>query len=646
MKRYIALTILLTFCLGFSWHTLGAVDTESSTPARQPCNNFDELRQPYFGDLHIHTVLSLDANTQDTRTTPADAYRFARGGTIPVQPYSADGTALRHLQLQRPLDFAAVTDHAELFGELTICQDPSLEGYNAWQCKLYRNWKRGAFFFFNATSGMLKKHQGYCGKDNALCSEAAKTPWRLTREAAEDAYDKSSDCRFTSFVAYEWTGMTENAANMHRNVIFRNAQVPELPVNSIDYPTDHTLWDGLDKECINAGTGCDVLAIPHNSNLSGGFMFDGLDDGRSPYSAKQAAQRARLEPLIEVMQHKGSSECYAGKDGLGAGVTPDPLCAFEKLPKSTMTSGFMGGTPNADTGYVRQILREGQKIEQAVGVNPYKLGFIASSDTHISAPGYTDEDNFVGHGGGGGDLSVAGIPDKPEYNPGGLAVIYAEQNNRESLFAGLRRKETYGTSGPRIQLRFFGGWDYPEDLCQSPDLVKTAYAGGVPMGSDLAASQTASGDSRKAPSFVVKALKDPGTLAQAGTDLQHVQIIKGWVNAKGEHNEQRYEVAGNTENGAGVDINNCQPSGQGAKSLCSVWTDPDFDADQHAWYYARVLENPTCRWTQHICVANKISCDDPAGPPKGFESCCAADHQPVIQERAWSSPIWYTPKKS
>ena len=297
-------------------------------------------------------------------------------------------------------------------------------------------------------------------------------------------------------------------------------------------------------------------------------------------------------------------------------------------------------------GYVRQILREGQKIEKAVGVNPYKLGFIASSDTHISAPGYTDEDSFVGHGGGGGDLSVAGIPDKPEYNPGGLAVIYAEQNSRESLFAGLKRKETYGTSGPRIQLRFFGGWDYPEDLCQSPELVKTAYAGGVPMGSDLAASKTTSGDSRKAPSFVVKALKDPGTPAQAGTDLQHVQIIKGWVNAKGEHNEQRYEVAGNKENGAKVDINTCQPSGQGAKSLCSVWTDPDFDADQHAWYYARVLENPTCRWTQHICVANKISCDDPAGPPKGFESCCAADHQPVIQERAWSSPIWYTPKKS
>ncbi|MCY4425520.1 MAG: DUF3604 domain-containing protein [Halieaceae bacterium] len=622
-----------------------AVADQSGAQSHRRCTEYSPLRRAYFGDLHIHTELSMDAYLNGTRKTPADAYRFARGEPMMLETHSAARSAPGQLQLRQPLDFAAVTDHAEKFGELTICRSPELPGYRSWQCKLFRNWERAAFLFFHVTANLLHKYQGFCGDNNEHCVAASSFPWQQTQDAAAAANDSTPECSFTSFVAYEWTGM-EDGANLHRNVIFRNEQVPALPINSIDYPTDQALWDGLDAACVDAGSGCEVLTIPHNSNLSGGLMFDGLDTDGTPYTAEQAAQQARLEPLMEVMQLKGASECYGGERDPGDSIKRDRLCEFEQLSRSSMSSGSRRKPPNANTGFARQILRDGLSLERRTGVNPYKLGFIASTDNHLGIGGYTDEVEFAQNdveGSRKGRRSEQqGLALNPENNPGGLAAIFAEQNDRDSLFAGLQRRETYGTSGPRIQLRFFGGWDYPQDLCQSENLVARGYRGGVPMGGDLPRSDSQPGS----PKFLVKAMKDPGTDSRPGMDLQRVQIIKGWVDDDGRHREQRYDVAGNADNGAGVDLKTCRPTGTGSGSLCTVWADPEFEADQSAWYYARVLENPTCRWTQHRCVAQGVDCSDPAGPPEGFETCCAAGHRPVVQERAYSSPIWYTPADS
>ena len=619
------------------------------TEQRAPCADIEPLRRAYFGDLHVHTRNSFDANMQDTRTTPADAYDFAQGGVLPLQPYAENGSAMRSMQLTRPLDFAAVTDHAELFGEMTICQSPELAGYDSWQCEVYRNWKPASIYLFSSVAGMLKTRPGFCGEEHQNCLAASKIPWQETQDAAEAAYDRSVDCQFTSFVGYEWTGMGPGAANLHRNVIFRNEVVPQLPVDSVEYPTDHALWDGIDAQCIKSDSGCDALIIPHNSNLSDGYMYDGLDDSGEPYTAEQAAQRQRLEPLIEIVQHKGSSECYYGVLRTGTGIAQDELCAFEQLSKRSMGRKFFGSdAPQLDTGFVREILRQGMAIEQRTGVNPYKTGFVGSTDTHISAAGGVAEDGYPGHGGGGqigrsvqpGALPV-GLPDKLEYNPGGLAVVYAEENSRDALFAAMRRKETYATSGPRIGLRFFGGWDYPADLCAASDFVAAGYERGVPMGGDLPARSGKSGDENSvSPVFAVSAMKDAGTESKPGTDLQRLQIIKGWLDADGAPRETVFDVAGNPANGASVDLNTCATSGRGAQNLCAVWRDPAYDAAQHAWYYARVVENPTCRWSQRMCAAKKVRCDDPAGPPEGYEGCCEASHRPIIQERAWSSPIW------
>ena len=483
----------------------------------------------------------------------------------------------------------------------------------------------------------------WVGDDGQLCREAAAIPWRETQEAANAAYDRGGDCQFTTFVAYEWTGAESGAANMHRNVIFRNAVVPSLLIDSVTYPTDHALWDALDAQCINSGSACDALVIPHNSNLSNGYAYDGLDDQGEPYTAAQAAQRQRLEPLIEIMQHKGASECYYGVLREGPGVAPDELCAFEQLPKRSQGRTFFGSSaPLPDTGFMREILRKGFGIERRTGVNPYKTGFIGSTDTHLSAAGAVAEPMYLGHGSGEEADKISEQGELPpgmlemEKNPGGLAVVYAEENSRDSLFAGMRRKETYATSGPRIGLRFFGGWHYPADLCASSEFVARAYADGVAMGGEL--PERAAGAA--GPRFAVAAMKDAGVPNTPGTDLQRIQVIKGWLDASGAPQERVFEVAGSSDNGAGVNLDTCETTGQGAQNLCTVWQDPTYEKTQSAWYYARVLENPTCRWSQRMCNARQVRCDAPEGPPKGFEGCCAASHRPVIQERAWSSPIW------
>ena len=619
----------------FSVLALFAVPTAAESE-RVPCATQAPQKRAFFGDLHVHTRYSLDASTQGTRTTPAQAYQFARGERIGIQPWTPDGKAERSLQLSRPLDFAMVSDHAELIGEVYMCNTPEFEGYNSWQCLVYRHWSRGAFYLFNYMATIEQSHMGQCGDDDALCLLAALQPWQATQQAAEDFYDRSTDCEFTTFVGYEWTGMdSSNGGNLHRNVVFRNAEVPRLPASFIDEPAAHLLWDSLRDNCNDSGSGCDSLVIPHNSNYSAGSMFTGLMDDGAPMTEEYAASRARFEPLVEIMQHKGASECY-----FEMGVTEDELCAFEQLPKDNI-AGF-NDPPTPNTGFVRKVLVDGLVIENELGVNPYQFGVIASTDTHLGTPGAAREDLFLGHGGAGVSAEKEiplGLPDELIYNPGGLAVLWAHENSREALFDAMRRREAYGTSGPRIISRFFAGWDFPANLCEAPDRIERAYASGVPMGSILPNER----DAQARPTFLVTASQDAGTSTTPGTPLQRLQVIKGWVDASGQRRERVMDVAGNADNGAAVDLQSCATSGSGFADLCTVWVDKDFDPSERAYYYSRAVENPTCRWSQRMCAAAGVNCALPDTVSEGYKGCCVAEHRPIVQERAWSSPVWYSP---
>lgn len=627
------------------------------------CRDFNPLGNPYFGDLHVHTTYSLDANTQGTRLKPEAAYRFAKGERLEIQPYDAAGNALRSRQLERPLDFAAVTDHVELFGEVEICTDPEAVGHNALECLYYRANPQNAFIVFNlyalglpdlsrlpisnippffqlpliGADGRIPR-MPFCGLQGRRCLEAAKTPWADTQVAAEMHYDRSSECRFTTFVGYEWTG-SPLSNNLHRNVIFATDQVPEVPPAYQEFPEPEQLWEALAERC-RPEDGCDYLTIPHNSNLSAGLMFLTEDKNRNPYTAELAALRRQNEPLAEIYQHKGSSECL---NTTGAGMQ-DELCGFEIIPYNNTTgdrfNGFNTGPP-LPQDYLREALKEGLLQEEAIGENPFQYGFIGSSDTHIVTPGEVRERNFPGHGGAGKpaiEEVPPGLTDLVEYSPGGLAVVWAPENTRPALFDALKRREVYATSGNRPIVRFFGGWGLPEGMCNAADFAEQGYAAGVPMGSILQPPEAAS----VAPRFAVAAMRDAHPHAEP---LQRIQIIKGWVDG-GEKREQVYDVAGDPSNGASVDLNTCATSGSGFSQLCRVWTDPDFDPAQRAFYYARVVENPSCRWSHRQCLAAEVDCNDPDGPPEGFEGCCDARFPSTIQERAWTSPIWYQPAVS
>ncbi|MCZ6465498.1 MAG: DUF3604 domain-containing protein, partial [Proteobacteria bacterium] len=607
--------------------------------AREPCDDWNPERNVYFGDLHVHTAFSQDASTQGTRNTPRDAYRFARGEPLGIQPYDAAGVPGRTLQLDRPLDFTAVTDHAEQLGETTICNTPGLTGYDSWVCHMYRRWPRAAFYVMNWRSSSGRPRFAFCGPGGQLCLDAAQTPWREIQSAAEAAYDRTSACTFTTFVGYEWTG-ARDLFNLHRNVIFRNAEVPALPISFYEVQDGPGLWAALRRDCVDADGACDALVIPHNSNLSGGLMFPGTRRDGSALDADDARAMARAEPLVEVMQHKGDSECDLSAVSGPSGMTgPDELCAFELLPYD----GFVGqyfpilADPPPVSSFVRNALGRGLGLEEELGVNPYQYGLVASTDTHLGTPGAVAEDDFPGHGGAGKSAREgvpAGLPDEIDFNPGGLAVLWAEENSRDALFAAMRRREAYGTSGPRMTVRFFGGWGYGAELCQSEAFAAEGIAGGVPMGGVLPPAP----DGAAAPRFAVWALRDPG---RDGAPLQRIQIVKGWLE-NGTSREAVYDVAGGP-NSASVDLATCEPRGAGADSLCAVWTDPDFDAGERAFYYARVLENPTCRWSQWVCRRAGVDCADPSSVGEGLEPCCAESHRPTVQERAWTSPVWYRP---
>jgi hypothetical protein len=625
--------ILATCALLAAASAHGFVRTET----RAPCAQSTPTRTAYFGDTHVHTTLSFDALAQGTRNRPRDAYRFARGEALGVQPYDANGRPLRTVRLRRRLDFAIVTDHSELFGETHICATPGLPGHDALVCRISRRWPWLAYMIVNSQMIDVRDPERYsfCGTGGRACAEAALAPWQEIQDAAEEAYDRSAACGFTSFVGYEWSGNPESRM-IHRNVVFRNAVVPRVPANYIDDRTPERLWQRLRTECLDAGSGCDVLTIPHNPNLSGGLLFrTDHEDGR-PLGRDEAEIRAGLEVLLEVTQHKGDSECR-----LGAPVE-DELCGYEKLPFARMReqAAFWERSAPPPLSFAREILGAGLEQAGRLGVNPFRLGLIGSTDTHLGTPGLVDEDRFVGHAAGTSTsrTEIPPLPDSVVFNPGGLAVLWAEENSRDALFEAMRRREAYGTSGPRILVRFFGGWALPDGLCDEPDFAAHGYALGVPMGADLPPRPALA--AAVGPVFALQAERDPGTPDFPGTALQRIQIVKLWV-ADGVAHERVFEVGGDPGNGAGVDLATCRPTGAGHDRLCRMWRDPAFDPAAHALWYARIVENPSCRWTGHVCSARQVDCE--RAVPDGLEACCDPAVPKTIQERAWTSPIWYVP---
>lgn len=582
------------------------------TEERASCDSHVPTRQPFFGELHIHTAFSSDAAIAGTLASPADAYRFAKGEELPIPPFDVEGNPDRVARLGRPLDFAAVTDHSESFGDFP----PDATG------TLRMCFREGAIV------------------DDSECDPAAV--WSDIQRAAEEHYDRSSVCGFTTFVAYEWTGRGRRperpAGSLHRNVIFRNGEVPPDVLTADTAPAPEDLWSALAEQCRDAEDTCDVLAIPHNSNLSRGYMFDPLNLAGEAFTEQSARTRAGFEPLVEIMQSKGDSEC---RPGVG---TTDELCSFEKINRTGST--FQPSDPEQEfqpLSFVRNGLKEGLQIEEAIGVNPFALGFIASTDGHTAAAGSVREPDFPIAGNFGlPDSTPAGLlTDEPpggvEPNGGGLAVLWSEENSRDALFAAMRRRETYGTSGPRMVVRFFGG-DYPEDLCDDPNFEMEGYRSGVPMGGILSSESIG-----QAPSFAVFARQDLGTDDFPGNALQRIQIVKGWLDSDGIAQEKVFDVAGDPDNGASVDPETCAPEGVGFASLCAVWSDPEFDVEQRALYYARVLENPSCRWHSYVCNDLGVRCQEPDTIAPEYANCCNPLYPRTIQERAWTSPIFYSP---
>ena len=628
------------------------------TEERQPCDHYSPERQVFWGDTHAHSSFSIDAGVQGTRNTPDDAYRYGKGARVGLQPYDSEGKPRRTARISEPLDFVAVTDHGEALGMVGVCTTPGYAGYNSFICRTFRNYPRLGFLLMirlpSSGRALAKRYDylfflargtapgdglpAFCGTDGKDCQQAGLNLWNEIQQAAERAYDRSSACTFTSFVAYEWTGNSD--VNLHRNVIFRNERVTPYAISYVQEETPEKLWAALDKACLQTGKGCDVLAIPHNSNLSGGQMFPSIERLPLSYTAADALFRRRIEPLVEVMQHKGDSECYY------APGMADELCAFEKLPYSLFSGKFfrpLALPPNPGDGYIRDVLKEGLKIHARLNENPYEIGILAATDTHLGTPGAVEEWQHQGHGGAGIAATSElpkGLPDDPEYNPGGLAGVWAEENSRDSLFAAMRRREVFGTSGPRIRLRMFGGWDYPQELCESADFAAHGYRDGVPMGGTLRGGKLGA----EAPSFAIQALRAAGVGNRSGTPLQRLQIIKGWIDSTGKRHEKVYDIAGDPDNGAGVDTRSCEERGSGFDRLCTVWKDPDFRPGEGAFYYARAVENPSCRWSKQICLKNNVNCSDPSTVGRDFEFCCSGkEHRRTVQERAWSSPIWYYP---
>jgi len=589
-------------------------------------------RQVYFGEMHLHTSYSFDAwGLMATKSTPDDAYRFGRGEAVQV-----NGQAIRR---GWPLDFMAVTDHSENMGLLNPLDDPESKISKS---DIGKEIVKDPAKSFN----MLRQanHEGRVipGLDPV---SAAKTAWGQEVAAANANYRPG---KFTTFIAYEWSQMNEGKYNLHRNVFFVGDKAP-LPFSSTDSGKPEDLWTYLEK---NRAQGMDAIAIPHNANASNGLMYDwNMSDGR-PIDQAYAERRMRNEPLNEIVQNKGQSETSPE-------LSPNDEFANFEIYDTLLTQRDVKGKVNGS--YIRQAYGRGLVIQRKTGGNPFKFGLVGASDYH-NGISTSDEKAFAGSPGGidpnvnvpTGDAAkkllgiiqtrsliddeaartgkTPAINNPMQGGSSGLTGVWAEQNTRESIFAALKRKETFATSGPRIRVRFFGGWDFSPATLRKADWTKQAYRTGAPMGSDL--PFRAAGAS--APSFILQAVKDPD-----GANLDRLQVVKVWVE-NGQNKEKIFDVAlsGGRKTdprtgkapavGSTVDLTTATYKNTiGAATLQTVWRDPEFDAAKPAVYYLRALEIPTPRWTTYIAAKNGLPL--PTSSPA------------TVQERAYSSPIWFTP---
>jgi hypothetical protein len=648
--RLVALAATLVLALGRPVPAAAELPTQDwvRTETRTDCTAYDPLRQPFFGETHIHTSLSGDAAFVRVRTTPRDAYMFALGDELDLPPYDPNDVATRSAQIRRPLDFTAVTEHAEFLGEIRTCLTMGLPGYDHQNCIDARDALAlplgtpadplpPIFVTFQLTiTSPTPMRMPLCGAGDVNCLTQAGSAWQEIQDAAEEFYDRSAACDFTTFVGYEWTNNL-NLFNLHRNIIFRNAEVPALPKSYYERPLLEDLFTDLETECLGVGN-CDFLSIPHNSNVSGGLMFAPSNANGTPLTKAGAARRATHEPLVEIFQHKGNSECHPRSTSPN-----DEFCGFEQLNRLTLFTPAQTNLNPPPLNFTREALKEGLRRHNLLGANPFEFGLIGSTDGHGASAGGTVEEDF----GAMGHLGVRDAtptntmtrigPGGVVNNGGGLAVLYAEENSRDALFAAMRRREAYATSGTRPIVRFFAGLP-GKKLCESPDFVEEGYTTGVPMGGELGPVLA-----KKSPRFAILAMKDPGGNGEPSTPLQRLQVVKGWVDEGGQTREVVYDVAGDPNNGATVDLDTCVPSGAGFDTLCTVWKDPKFKAEERAFYYVRVLENPVCRWTTRLCNEQGIDCDGVV-PPE-FSDCCSGFVDKTIQERAWTSPIFYHPER-
>ena len=553
-------------------------------------------RSAYFGDLHVHTMYSLDAfMMKNLRTTPDDAYRFAQGDAIP----HPRGGRLR--LAGPPLDFLAVTDHAEFLGAALAVVDVAEEGAEGYPVSKAVRRALGSLFKSDRMEAVMRE------------------AWRRVVAAAER---HNAPGKFTALVAYEYT--SNLGGNLHRNVIFKTAKVPPLPFSAVYSPDPEDLWDWLDRQRRN---GIDALAIPHNMDKSDGLAFSHATWKGALIDRAFAEKRRRNEPVAEILQEKGNAETHPL-------LSPnDEWADFQIFRHYDGRENFMGD-------YWRKGLNAGLLIERRIGVNPYRLGAAGGSDSHLGAGAFeeanffktanTPQDRGAAHPAASGGWEGYQTPHIASHGTAGLTGIWAERNTRGALFDALRRRETFATSGPRLRVRLFGGFGLAEWPHEAGDPVAAGYAQGVPMGGVLF------GKSRQAPSFFLWALRDP-----MSNRLQRAQIVKGWLRG-GEVRERVFDIACSNglapdpmdhrcpDNGARVNLSDCSTTrDKGDVELSVLWTDPDFNAAERSYYYARVLENPSCRWSTWDAVRVGVE-PNPALPP-------------TIQERAWSSPIWYAP---
>ena len=581
-------------------------------------------RNAYFGEEHIHTSWSVDAWLMGNRLTgPDDAYKYAQGQTI-KHPMGYD------IKIDTPMDFMGVTDHAEYVGVTKAANTPGSAVSKIPEAQPLiltdPNNQDDIQRAFTYLVGMLSKPPVKA----FMTPEVAGSIWAENVKIA-DANNRPG--KFTAFCSYEYTSQNNNI-NLHRNIFFRDCtHVPEMPFSALDSWHPEDLWKWMDAQ---RKAGNELLAISHNANLSSGWMYPiDLDSYGRPIDAAWAASRDRNERLVEIKQIKGQSETHPL-------LSPNDEFASYELSSGLLGLGpTIGRIDKIQGSYGRQALKDGITMQDVLGYNPYKFGMAGGSDSHNTGSSYRHDNFYGGHGeiDGTVDRRMAGVlafgtMDVRLENPGGLTGVWAEENTRESIWDAMYRKETFGLSGPHIKVRFFGGWGYDKDIFKAKDWVHQSYANGVPMGSDLPTMPT--GGKGTAPTFVVWAVKDP-----TSGNLDRIQVIKGWAK-HGQSFEKIFDLvwAGDRKRDkwtgrvpaikSTVDLEKATyTNDEGATELKTVWTDPEFDPSLHAFYYARVLEIPTPRWTLIQAVKAGL-------PPP--------DMVPLTgQERAWSSPIWYTP---